>query len=362
MGIRFNKDTARPTNGPMLFFFNPSAEIDLSEEIRGAISSSLSFYAYRRPGDVMVSFGSSEGVVEGIGEPGFVIAPFDGSRATYTIPYRPSGNMIKSAASPDIVPVKSTTANEHNQEVNIIKDILAHNGGGKIVATRVIVEGKRLDIAATFSQLCHSYPSAFIFLFSSPLTGCWIGASPELLLESSQSGLMTMALAGTRPSGTPGMWDNKNMEEQAMVADYIMECLEKHGLNPVAEDTFSRQAGPVEHLCTPISASFPPESQLTHLLADLSPTPALCGLPKDLALDTIIKTEQFDRNYYGGFCGPYQTSEDFSFYVTLRCACLNERRYALYAGGGITSQSDSGDEWNETEMKADTLRKLLVIT
>ena len=70
MGIRFDKDTRRATNGPMIFFSDPSAEISLGEEIRGAIESRLSFYAYRRPGDMMITYGSSEGVVEGIGVPG----------------------------------------------------------------------------------------------------------------------------------------------------------------------------------------------------------------------------------------------------------------------------------------------------
>lgn len=43
MGIRYNRDTHRATNGPMIFFSDPSAEIDLADEIRGAISSQLSF-------------------------------------------------------------------------------------------------------------------------------------------------------------------------------------------------------------------------------------------------------------------------------------------------------------------------------
>lgn len=61
MGIRYTRNQSRATNGPMIFFSDPSAEIDLMDEIRGAVSSTLSFYAYRRPGDLMVSFGSSEG-------------------------------------------------------------------------------------------------------------------------------------------------------------------------------------------------------------------------------------------------------------------------------------------------------------
>ncbi len=91
MAIRFDKDTRRATNGPMIFFSDPSAEISISDEIRGAIESRLSFYAYRMPGDMIMSFGSSEGVVEGIGQAGFVIAPFLPGNPYLTIPYKSPG-------------------------------------------------------------------------------------------------------------------------------------------------------------------------------------------------------------------------------------------------------------------------------
>lgn len=364
MGIRFNRDSVKPTNGPMIFFSDPSAEISLGEEIRGALSSCLSFYAYRCPGDTMISFGSSEGVSKGIGQPGFVIAPFDNSAVAYTIPYRPSNDMIKSAASGCIVPNHSTSIEEHAREVELIKHILNETGHGKIVAARVIVEYGVIDPAATFSQLCLSCPDAFVFLFSTPLTGCWLGASPELLLEGTDSGIRTMALAGTRPAGSTGDWDEKNIDEQRMVVEYITECLSRNGMTLDSGPTMSKQAGYVEHICTPIKVTqvgnLDPKT-LSRLLKDLSPTPALCGLPKDLAAKVISDIEAFPRAYYGGFCGPFKSVRDFSFYVNLRCCQFCENRYALYVGGGITSASVSPQEWEETEMKADTLRRNLIL-
>lgn len=362
MGIRIDRHVARPTNGPMLFFSDPSAESDLGEEIRGAITSCLSVYAYRRPGDLMVSFGSSEGVVKGIGVPGFVIAPFLESDPTFTIPYKPCQGMIRSAAVPSPLPEKSTTGPEHQQAIEVIKQRLQTNGGGKIVSTRTIVVSQHLDPAESFSRLCRAYPDAFVFLYSTPLTGCWIGASPEILLEAGGLRLSSVALAGTRSAGTGGKWDLKNVEEQEMVVRYIRTCLSTHGMHPSEGPTFTKEAGPVEHLCTPITADLPKalsSEELSDLLNDLSPTPALCGLPKDLALHTILETENFRRGYYGGFCGPFRSTSDFSFFVTLRCACVDETKYALFAGGGITQRSDSGEEWEETEMKADTLRSII---
>ena len=75
MGIRYDSGIRRATNGPIIFFSDPSSQEAFAEEIRGAIISNLSFYSYKKPGDLMISFGSSEGYLSGITEPGFVIAP-----------------------------------------------------------------------------------------------------------------------------------------------------------------------------------------------------------------------------------------------------------------------------------------------
>lgn len=363
MGIRYNRDSRRATNGPMIFFTDPSAEIDLRDEIRGAISSQLSFYAYRRPGDMMISYGSSEGFVEGIGIPGFAIAPFNPNLPAITIPWRPIKSAYSGKPYDCRFPAKSTTFHEYASEIESIRSMLKTQGGGKTVASRVICKDGKIDVGATFSELCRRYPDAFVFTFSTPLTGCWIGATPELLLNGAPGKLSTMALAGTRKAGDSGEWDIKNSEEQQMVADYIVKCLKSHGLETYTGEKYNRQAGDIEHICTPISA-FPSEifdeSCLISLLKELSPTPAVCGLPKKESLKLILEKETHERGCYGGFCGPFSSLTDFSFHVVLRCALIEDSRYALFAGGGITMRSAAEDEWNETEMKAGTLMQTIV--
>jgi len=77
------------------------------------------------------------------------------------------------------------------------------------------------------------------------LTGCWIGASPELLLEASGNGVKTMALAGTRAAGESREWDCKNLEEQQMVTDFISETLSGNGLDISISPLYTRNAGKV---------------------------------------------------------------------------------------------------------------------
>lgn len=352
MGIRYDKDNRRATNGPMIFFSILKDEA-FEEEIRGAIISGLSFYAYRFPGDSMMCYGSSEGYVEGIGKPGFVIGFFSPSLPFITIPYDgiKRSNGIKSFYD---MPTESTPKKNYIREVEEIIKALQGDIVRKVVASRVIVEDLKFDIADKFYELCQRFPDAFVFCFGTPATGCWIGASPELLLESANSTLHSMALAGTRKTGTDRPWDEKNIEEQKIVADYICATFERNGLRPVPEKTFTKITGSIEHICTPIASPLPDPTELNleSLLKSLSPTPALCGYPKDFALEEIEKLEEFDRGCYGGFCGPFHSNADFTFNVVLRCASISETAICKYIGGGITAKSNPEDEWIETELKA----------
>lgn len=364
MGIRYERDTRRATNGPLIFFSDPSAQSDLALEIRGAIKSRLSFYAYRRPGDMMVSFGSSEGYIKGIGTPGFVIAPFLPDYQPLTIPYTYTKTLNQENFRFSF-PEKSTSKEEYFNEIEEIQKSLKGDANSKIVGAKVIVKTEDVDAAATFGNLSNIYPDAFIFCFATPETGVWIGASPELLLEAHKNEICSMALAGTRLSGTTENWDEKNKEEQAIVATFIENEFQKHGFSPSLSFPFTKRAGKIEHICTLIKSKCPTgfnSDKLESLLKNLSPTPALCGYPRNEALKVISETEKFQRAFYGGYCGPYHSPEDFTFNVILRCAWIDHNKYALYSGGGITSKSIPEKEWEETEQKADTLSSSLILS
>ena len=46
-------------------------------------------------------------------------------------------------------------------------------------------------------------------------------------------------------------------------------------------------------------------------------------------------------------------------FVNLRCMKVLDRHAALYVGGGITSESVAREEWEETEIKANTLLSIM---
>ncbi len=338
------------------------------------MNDSLVVYRYPDDGNIICF----EGVLRQGIEKGFVISPFISKKENFYTVSSEKELCFDDCDIDDIVywllksekyninnctvPEVSTSEADYFYEVGSIIKELKGDILKKTIACRQIVLQGCLNIKATFLALCHNYPKAFIFLFVSPISGAWIGASPELLLKSEDSVISTYALAGTRPWGNSEEWDRKNILEHKIVVDYISEKFKSIGIIPDFTPLMSRRAGNVEHLFKEISGNLKNcgnRFSVSDFLDKFSPTPALCGMPKDESIDRIKRLEKFDRRFYGGFCGIFNDNNYFNFYVNLRSLCFNEYRCCLFAGGGITSYSNPEMEWNETSAKASGIQTCL---
>ncbi|MGY3087780.1 isochorismate synthase [Hymenobacter sp. UYAg731] len=227
------------------------------------------------------------------------------------------------------------------------------------------------DPLVAFAELSEKYPRAFVSLVSVPGVGTWLGASPEVLAEVTADGQFhTMALAGTQPL-VPGtrpqeaIWRQKEIEEQALVARYIVSCFKQLRLREYHE-TGPRTvaAGQLLHLRTDFEVDLqnvPSPSLGTDMLRLLHPTSAVGGMPKTAALDFLRRHEGYDRAYYSGFLGPVNVAAPgiARLFVNLRCLQLRPTEAILYAGTGLTVDSDPAREWQETEMKLQTVGAVL---
>ncbi len=205
-----------------------------------------------------------------------------------------------------------------------------------------------------FIELCTEYPNAFVYLISSPLFGTWIGATPEVLLSLHGQQGYTMALAGTKHVKTTGAWNEKEIEEQYIVTEYIQNRLLTQELQEIEQHgPFDIEAGPVRHLRTDFSFYSPDKSAL-EIALNLHPTPAVAGVPTKTAQDLVATLEPFHRDLYTGFIGVIDAKHNY-LYVNLRCCQILPGKAYLYVGGGYTASSIPEDEWEETENKAQTL-------
>lgn len=335
------------------------------EAIDIALSRHIPFYAYCMPGCDGIAFGAQAG--NGFTcEEGFKIVPFDISTNHSTkIIYKQLNASSLLTEYPEKgdsllpgIPNDSTSRNEYMQSIGLCIEELQAKKLDKVVLSKVITKTHNIQSwGKFFGKLCDSYPDAFKFIFYSEETGAWTGASPEILGSYDNSTFTTMALAGTRKCGTPSDWDDKDIREQEYVAHYIADTIRRTGLDFTMSGRFTKQAGGVEHLCNLFSLQCTPR-QAQDLIEELHPTPALAGLPKQKAIELIREAEHHDREYYGGYIGPFSPDE-FHYYVNLRSMKFDNGKCWIFVGGGIVSDSVPESEWLETEAKSKTLLSLL---
>jgi isochorismate synthase len=201
-----------------------------------------------------------------------------------------------------------------------------------------------------------------VYLFHTPLTGTWIGSTPEILLSGKGNDWHTVALAGTQPlcnGQLPETWNERKREEQQLVTDYIRDCLLSFNVYPEEKGPYTIQAGELAHLRTDFRFSLAGNRIMGELLKALHPTPAVCGLQKEKSYQFIINNEGYNRRYYTGFIGRLHPAGQTDLYVNLRCMQVEDNRLLFYAGGGLLASSDIQEEWLETEGKLLTMFRVI---
>lgn len=374
---------------------------------RAAIESGLAVAIWRTPGaDAVQAVVDLSGRADPVHvdfhlvEPGFVLAPFrdeDGRRPLHVradvhvaggqvraSPRASNGLAVRydrllramESARPNLAagwyaaPVEGRQRISTRQEyADLVRAAVAFIDAHDI---EKVVVSRRIDLplpedfspVGMFFRLCRQYPAAFVSLVAVPGVGTWLGASPELLLSVDTRTISTVALAGTRPLPAGGdlaavQWGAKEIEEQALVSDYIRAFFAGAGCANVVElGPESVAAGNVAHLQTRFRVQLAGSQRLAlanRVLHELHPTSAVCGMPKDKALAFILEHEGYDRSFYSGCLGPVHLDGQSTLYVNLRCMQLGSSAASLYVGGGVTCDSDPDAEWVETELKAGTL-------
>lgn len=351
------------------------------------LSKKLAFYAYSLPESQEIVLGVQtseerkeyEQLSEMKAKEGFVFAPFDvnGKHQSHFIK---ADLTLSSTATeyPDLSEYPDTdlltddtffesSQADYHVQIGQMLDVLRGNQLDKAILSRIHVhKGKgRKDAAALFLKLNETYPNAFVSMVNIPGVGLWMGASPERLLLSNGQSIETVALAGTQKLDDREIesveWEKKEIEEQAYVSEYIEELFRNFKIDTYQKKgPYTAQAGFVVHLKTNFRVDEDLNfEQIANIAQALHPTPAVCGLPKQEAMDLIRKVEQHDREYYTGYLGPVHANGKLSLFVNLRSMKVLQDKLCLYVGGGITADSEPEKEWDETCFKAQTLLNVI---
>ncbi len=327
------------------------------------------FVAYSLPGEsdyfLMTSINEKDPVLspDDLKDEGFIFHPFIPSEVSPPIFLKAKAIMKNpvfsfKAGSGDI---PETISKEHF--LRLANQFIRASSGEylKLVLSRIkTIKNGEMELYELFLALHEKYDQAFVYLFNHPLTGCWMGATPEMLLRSDQGVMKTIALAGTKlydPSEINGYWSPKDRMEQDIVVQYLENTLKAHHLKYAMKGPEDQRAGHLVHLKTSFSFELPED--IFGLIHHLHPTPAVCGIPKNKSLEYIAEHEKHDRLYYAGFLGPVHHEQKLDLFVNLRCMHIFNEAFVLYAGSGIIPDSFAEGEWEETERKFRTMQDII---
>lgn len=380
--------------------------LPISKALKAILRDEMAFAVWRNPGQTAVSVIAQSNVKSQMKPDisqwkGFAFFPFDETQEGFCIApesyYRfESGRKIHQqgieiadfSAQDEIEPIdikhndfrsyfspENTVKDDEEEDFcTMVSDAVSEIEAGnlqKVVLSRCksLSLNSPIGLVTLFLQLAAKYPNAFISCVGIPDHGLWMGASPETLLQVRDKRFFhTVSLAGTQPVADTAAiqdiaWKHKEIEEQALVSRYIINCFKKIRLREYEENgPRTVRAGAMMHLKTDFNVdmhavNFPELGSV--MLELLHPTSAIAGMPRTESLAYIQANENYKRDFYAGYLGPVNLENQTHLFVNLRCMQLLESKALLYAGAGITADSDPEKEWQETEIKCNTMMSVI---
>ena len=190
-------------------------------------------------------------------------------------------------------------------------------------------------------------------------------ASPELFFRLNGREIVSKPMKGTAPRGLTTEDDRermgwlarseKNRAENVMIADMIRNDLgrvAKTGSVHVPALFTVERYQTVLQMTSTVAAET--EAPLSEILNAVFPCASITGAPKAFTMRIISELETSPRGVYTGAIGYVAPGREARFSVAIRTAVVDRERGTVEygVGGGITWDSEAGDEYAECMTKA----------
>ncbi|MGM0847309.1 MAG: isochorismate synthase [Bacillota bacterium] len=201
------------------------------------------------------------------------------------------------------------------------------------------------------------------FIFSLEVANsCFLGASPERLVKKAGDEILSTCLAGSIARGsTPEedyilgeslLQDEKNLYEHNLVVEMIREVLQQYCEEvEMANEPVLMKVRDIQHLFTPVKGKARRDTSILKFIAQLHPTPALGGVPREMAMSTIKHAEKMDRGLYAAPMGWMDSYGNGEFAVAIRSGLIHKDEAYLFSGCGVVADSTADSEYRETQIK-----------
>jgi len=249
----------------------------------------------------------------------------------------------------------------------------------KLVPSRHIRYHQKYRIIADrlLHRLSDSYPACNILSLTQGNSRL-VAASPERLLKINGDKVSCDAIGGTLKRSDGQSIVNllrhhtqsidKLLHEHAIIVEHIYNVLDRYcEILKLPSSPGIMKLKHLIHLETYIRGKLKKPTSILALAEKLHPTPAVAGFPAQEAIQWLKENEQHKRGLYTGAAGWLTPSGNGELTVILRCALisqndnddLSESSVDLYAGAGIVESSSPEEEWDETELKLETILGIL---
>jgi para-aminobenzoate synthetase component 1 len=231
----------------------------------------------------------------------------------------------------------------------------------------------QLDSLDFYLSLMDISPNPFSAWYRMEDMHC-ICASPERYLQKTGNRLISQPIKGTaRRQPEDKVLDDKisielqhsmkEKRENVMIVDLVrndLSMVAARGSVRVSELMGLYRFPHVFQLISTVEATLTDSKNWKDALLNCFPMGSMTGAPKKRVMELIKTYESGPRGLFSGTIGYIDPERNFDFNVVIRSAFYHELKQIilLKAGGGITIQSESESEYQESILKLEAMLKL----
>lgn len=181
-----------------------------------------------------------------------------------------------------------------------------------------------------------------------------VSISPELFLRFGGDRVTTKPMKGTAALDRIDELSNgKNLAEHVMIVDLLRNDLHRIGSNVTVDRIFEVERYPTfATLTSTISADVDRSASLRDIFSRTFPCGSVTGAPKLAAMQHIAQIEKSRRGFYTGSVGFLSPRRRGWWNVAIRTLQIRGSAARFDAGGGIVSDSQAAQEWEEIRIKS----------
>ena len=220
--------------------------------------------------------------------------------------------------------------------------------------SQLLCQIKKIETNYNLKEIFHQSKAKYKLWFKDQ----FVVFSPEIFVRTNGQKISSFPMKGTIDANLP---DAKNIiltSKKEVAEHYTIVDLIRNDLSMVAKNVRVARFQYIDHIKTHNRELLQMSSEITgelpenyheHLgdiIYSLLPAGSISGAPKKKTLEVINEAEQYERGYFTGIFGIFD-GKNLDSGVMIRYIEKTNEGLIYKSGGGITSQSDCNEEYQE---------------